>query len=223
MANKVINATQPFFNYLLGFRYRLEIGEHVEINTLRSDILNSLTKVEEQLRQVASINPKIDMIKYLLLGFADEVILSSDWSHAGDWYQKLLEMEYYKTSVIGEQFFVLLEREGYQNGELAELFYTILALGFRGKYRNNEQQLQALKQRCYSVLPHRLPEDERRLTPGAETVVPGTNKGLPRVFGVGAVATVLLVGALFYFIASQLMWKDIAEVIHQVSNNLMSQ
>jgi hypothetical protein len=51
-------------------------------------------------------------------------------------------------------------------------------------------------------------------------VIAGNQTNLPRLFGVGAVAGVLLVSVIFYTVASQWMWNDIAETIHQVSLTL---
>lgn len=220
MENEVIKAARPVIDYLLGFRYRLEIGVQIDLHTLRGDLLNLLGGVEGQLGRVAAMHPRINTIKYVLTGLADEVILTSNWTHAREWHERLLEMEFFKTSVVGERFYDLLEQEGYRDPELAELFYTVLVLGFRGRYRNKEDELRIIKQRVYAVLPQRLPDDERRLSPGAEYVIAGNQKNLPPLVGFGAVAGVLLFAALFYTIASQWMWSDITEVIHQVSSSL---
>lgn len=222
MENEVVKMSRPVIDYLLGFRYRLEVGENIDLHTLRGELLNILGGLESKLGQIAAMHPRINTIKYLLTGFADEVVLSSNWSHAREWHERLLEMEFFKTSVVGERFYDLLEHEGYRDPELAELFYTILVLGFRGRYRNKEEELRTIKQRVYAVLPQRLPDDERRLSPGAEYVIAGNQKNLPPLIGFGAVAGVLLFAAMFYTIASQWMWSDIAEVISQVSSSLVS-
>ncbi len=220
MENEVIKAARPVIDYLLGFRYRVEVGAQVDPHTLRGDLLNILGGVESHLSKVSSMHPRMNTIKYVLAGFADEVILTSNWSHAREWHERLLEMEFFRTSVVGERFYDLLEQEGYRDPELAELFYTVLVLGFRGRYRNKEEELRIMKQRVYAVLPQRLPDDERHLSPGAEYVIAGSQKKLPPLIGFGAVAGVLFVAALFYIIASQWMWSDIAEVINQVSSSL---
>jgi type IV/VI secretion system ImpK/VasF family protein len=220
MADQVMKTARPVIDYLLSFRYRLEIGESIDLHTLRGDLLQALRNVEIQLSNIPMMPQKVDTIKYILTGFCDEVILSSEWSHARDWHERLLEMEFFKTSVVGERFFHYIEHEGYHDPEMAELFFTILTLGFRGRYRNNREELQIIKQRLYAVLPHRLPEDERHLSPGAEYVITGKQTHLPRLIGTGAVAGALLVSVICYTIASQWMWNDIVKVIHLVSLSL---
>jgi len=221
MANEVIKAARPIIDYLLGFRYRIELGESIDLHTLRGELLNILGGIESRLSSVPAMHSRINAIKYILTGFSDEVILSSNWPHAREWRERLLEMEFFKTSVVGERFFDLLEQIGYHDPEMAELFFTILALGFRGRYRNNQEELRIIKQRVYAVLPNRLPEDERHLSPGAEHVITGKQTNLPRIFGFGAVAGVLLASLIFYIVASQWMWNDIVKVIHQVSSSLV--
>ncbi len=220
MKNKILLAAKPAIDHLLGFRYRLESGEEINSNTLRGEIISSLAKMESAVQSNPSMQPKLQTIKYIMTGFADEVCLSSNWNQAKEWHDRLLEMEFFKTSVAGERFFELLENEGYRDSELAELFYTLIVLGFRGRYRNREEQITAIKQRVYAVLSDRLPDDERRLTPGAEHIIGGNKQYLPKIIGLSAIAAVLLVSILVYFVTSQWMWNDIATVISDISRSI---
>jgi len=220
MQNQVSIAVKPVIDFLLGFRYRLETGAEIDLYTLRKDILNALQTVDGVIRNSSTLHARADIIRYLLVGFADEVILSSNWSQAKEWREKLLEMELFKTSVAGERFFDLLERDGYRDPELADLFFTCLALGFRGKFRAREDELRAIKQRVYAVLPNRLPDDERILAPGAGVAYTGGDKMMPRIFGVSTVLAVLLVSTIGYFVASQWLWSGISETIHAIALSL---
>ena len=222
MGNLVVNAARPVINYLLGFRYRLESGENIDTHTLRGDIIHSLEEMESSLRTNPTMHNRIEPIKYIMTGFADEVILSSNWDRAKEWHDRLLEMELFKTSIVGERFFTLVEDEGYRDADMAELFYTCLVLGFIGSYRDQQGKINTINQRLYALLANRLPDDERRLTPGAENVIGGKQKHLPRMFCLSALAIVLVVSLVLYFVASQWMWNDIAEVINEVSKSLLS-
>lgn len=213
-------AVKPMIDFLLGFRYRLETGAEIDLYSLRRDLLATLQGVDATMRQNASLHARVDTLRYLLVGLADEVILDSTWERAKEWREKLLEMELFKTSVAGERFFDLLDRDGYRDPELAEFFYICLALGFRGKYRSRENELIDIRQRVYAVSPGRLPDDERVLTPGADWAFTGGDKVMPRVFGISTVLTVLLVATIGYFIASQWLWSTIAETIHAVARSL---
>ncbi|MFZ5758292.1 MAG: DotU family type IV/VI secretion system protein [Thermodesulfobacteriota bacterium] len=221
MENRIMAAARPVIDYLLGFRYRLEAGEQIDSHSLRADIVKRLGAMEATLQTVAALQPSLQTIKYIMTGFADEVILSSAWSRAKEWHDRLLEMEFFRTSVVGERFYDLLESEGYRDPELAELFYTLLVLGFRGRYRNQPEKITSLKLRVYPLLANRLPDDERRLTPGAEHVIAGDTRRLPKLFGLSAILAVLVVSFLLYFTTSQWMWNDIAGVINEVSRSLI--
>jgi type VI secretion system protein ImpK len=220
MQNPLRAAVKPMIDYLLGFRYRLETGAEIDLYGLRKDILNTLQTVDVVLRSSPGLHSRVETIRYLLVGLADEVILSSTWSKAKEWREKLLEMELFKTSVAGERFFDLLERDGYRDPELADFFYICLALGFRGKYRSRENEIGAIKQRVYAVSPSRLPDDERMLTPGADFAYTGGDKIMPRIFGISTVVAVLVVATIGYFIASQWLWSAIAETIHAIARSL---
>ncbi len=220
MQNQVSMAVKPVIDFLLGFRYRLETGAEIDVYALRSDIHNALQSVDAVLRGSSALHSRAELIRYILVGFADEVILASNWNKANEWREKLLEMELFKTSIAGERFFELLEQYGYRDPELADFFYTCLALGFRGKFRSREDDLRTIKQRVYAVLPNRLPDDERIITPGAGEPFVGGDKMIPRIFGISTVVIVLLVATIGYFVTSQWLWSTIAENIHAIAVSL---
>jgi len=220
MHNLVSMAVKPVIDFLLGFRYRLETGTEIDLYALRKDIHTALQGVDAAVHGSPALHSRAEIIRYVVVGFADEVILTSQWNKANEWREKLLEMELFKTSVAGERFFELLEQYGYRDAELAELFFTCLALGFRGKFRSREDDLRAIKQRVYAVLPQRLPDDERILTPAAGVAFTGGDKMMPRIFGISTVVIVLLVSTIGYFVASQWLWTAIAETIHAIALSL---
>ena len=220
MPDQVSLAVRPVIDFLLGFRYRLETGGDIDLYTLRNDLHNALQTVEAVLRDSPTLHSRSELIRYLLVGFADEVILTSTWSRANEWREKLLEMEFFRTSVAGERFFELLEQYGYRDGELANLFFTCLALGFRGKYRSREEELRTIKQRVYAVLSERLPDDERVITPGADFAVTSGNTVMPRIIGLTTVFGVLLATTIGYFVASQWLWSSIIDAIHTMARSL---
>ncbi len=220
MSSPLRTAVKPMIDFLLGFRYRLETGAEIDLYGLRKDLLNTLQIVDTNVLQSPTLHARAETIRYLLVGLADEVLLSSTWSRAKEWREKLLEMELFRTSVAGERFFDLLERDGYRDPELVEFFYICLALGFRGKFRSRDNELIDIKQRVYAVSPARLPDDERVLTPGADWAFTGGDKVMPRIFGISTVVTVLVVATIGYFIASQWLWSSIAETIHAIARTL---
>ena len=75
MPDQVSLAVRPVIDFLLGFRYRLETGGDIDLYTLRNDLHNALQAVEAVLRDSPTLHSRADLIRYLLVGFADEVIL----------------------------------------------------------------------------------------------------------------------------------------------------
>jgi type VI secretion system protein ImpK len=220
MQNQVSMVIKPVIDFLLGFRYRLETGAEIDLYTLRKDIHKALQEVDACIHNSSALHSRAEIIRYLVVGFADEVILTSSWHKANEWREKLLEMEIFKTSIAGERFFELLEQYGYRDPELADLFFTCMSLGFRGKYRSRESELNAIKKQVYMALPRRLPDDERIVTPGAGVPFIGGDKMIPRIFGISTVVIVLLVSTAGYFVVSQWLWSTISETIHVIASTL---
>jgi type VI protein secretion system component VasF len=125
-------------------------------------------------------------------------------------------MDLFEKNIAGERFFELLENDGYRDPELAELFFVCLAIGFDRKIVRDKE----MKKRLYALINERLPEDERRLSPGAEEAIVKPISILPPLFGIVAITTVLIVSVVVYTISSQLLWHEASDFIHNVSQTL---
>lgn len=211
--NLIIASASPLLNYLTELKRKLAKGEQLSPDVVRKDAKSLLTNVENSLLKYSQFHTRLDLIKYVLTALIDEVIIFSSWEYNGDWQAHPLEMELFGKSIAGEKFFELLENDGYRDPELAELFFVCLGIGFDRKIVRDKE----MKKRLYALINDRLPENERRLSPGAQEAVVKRGSKLPPMFGITAIITVLVVSLLVYTVSSQLLWHDASKFIHNVS------
>lgn len=214
--NLIIKSSAPLLEYLVELKEHLERGKVPSPDVIRKDTKILLSSVEKELLKYPHFHTRLDIIKYVLTALTDEIIIFSPWQYAREWQSNPLEMELFGKNIAGEKFFELLENDGYRDPELAELFFVCLGIGFKRKIvREREHKL-----RLYALINERIPEDERRLSPGAEESIVKEISKLPPLFGIVAITTVLVISALIYTISSQLLWNEASEYIHHVSEIL---
>ena len=211
--NLIIGSASPLLNYLTALKRKLEKGEQLSPDVVRKDAKALLNDVESSLLRYSHFHTRLDLIKYVLTALIDEVIIFSSWEYNSDWQAYPLEMELFGKSIAGEKFFELLENDGYRDPELAELFFVCLGIGFDRKIVRDKE----MKKRLYALINNRLPEDERRLSPGAQEAIVKRGSKLPPMFGITAIVTVLVVSVVVYMVSSQLLWHDASKFIHTVS------
>jgi type IV/VI secretion system ImpK/VasF family protein len=203
-------------NYLVELKLKLSKGEQISPDVLRNDAKALLSDVEKKLLEHSRFHTRLDLIKYVLTALIDEVVIFSSWEYHNEWQNHPLEMDLFEKNIAGERFFELLENDGYRDPELAELFFVCLAIGFDRKIVRDKE----MKKRLYALINERLPEDERRLSPGAEEAIVKPISILPPLFGIVAITTVLIVSVVVYTISSQLLWHEASDFIHNVSQTL---
>lgn len=211
--NIIVKSALPVLEYLVMLKQKMEQGEILSPDVIRKDGKALLASVEDELLKYPHFHSRRKTIKYVLTALIDEVVIFSSWQYAAEWQAHPLEMEIFGESIAGEKFFALLENDGYRDPELAELFFICLSIGFNRKIVRET----GMKQRLYALINDRIPEDERRISPGAEEAVIRPDSNLPPLFGVVAVTTVLVVSALVYTISSQMIWHEASKFIHDVS------
>ncbi len=210
--NVIIEKAQPVMEYIIDQRRKFETAE-VMPDVLRLELKKKLSDMETELLKFHQIHSRLDTIKYVLTALIDEIVIFSNWRYVDQWQINPLEMEIFGKNIAGERFFSLLEKEGYSDPEMAELFYLCLCLGFK----RDEKKYWEYKQRLYALIPNRLPEDERRLAPGAEETIQRKLNQLPPLIGLMVLVIVIFVSAILYGVASQWLWNDAADLIHNIS------
>ena len=218
MATQLAEAVQPVVNQIQ--QLELALQSSGDCARIRGEIVHQLQIMEQEIQRQANGQNRFETVKYILASLADEVVLASGQSDVGGWQSNLLEMELFNSSVAGERFFELLETEGYRDPDLAEIFFIAMVLGFQGKYRNKPEAVQKYKDRCYALIPDRLPEDEKIIAPDAAEVACEGRESVSPLFGLWTVVVVALVSAGLYTVASQWMWADACEYFHRLSEAL---
>ena len=166
--------------------------------------------------------------QYIMAALADEIFLNMDWEGKEAWKSNLLEFKLFGTHVAGELFFQKLDKLLTDRDpaftEMAAVYHQALSLGFRGKFRDmdDEGKLDYYRRQLFTFIFHKNPEllsMERHLYPEAyaHTLVEGGSKRLPYVKR-WIVVLVLLI--IVFFIVSQAIWvhvtEDLWQVIHQI-------
>ncbi len=95
---------------------------------------------------------EIEEARFALVAWADEVALSARWSGRDEWQRETLQLQLYRTTNAGKEFFEHLERLRPEQGAAREIYFLALALGFQGRYAGMEGERQAVVQHQYSML-----------------------------------------------------------------------
>lgn len=171
--------------------------------------------------------------QYVMAALADEIFLNSNWPGRGTW--PLLENKLFNSHASGEILFQridrLLQDRSRGHGDLAMIYFQALALGFRGKYRDQDErgELEQYRHRLFVHIYHRSPDDlanDRSLFPQSylPTLAEGDGRRLPNpktwLFVLAGVGVVWLG-------ASWMLWHhlttDIYSLIHNIQNTPSAQ
>lgn len=170
----------PVIQYVVDFPRRLEQGEDPPLREVRSD-LTALLAEAEQRASTRDLAGDFATAKYALVYWVDEILINSSWSHALEWRDHILEWEYYRERLAGEEFFEKARQaEGFTRTDALEVFFLCVALGFQGKYAVNPAELARWSARVYARVASAsqpadrfLPEDPRDGELGPLAPLPG--------------------------------------------------
>lgn len=104
--------------------------------------------------------------QYVMVALADEIFLNTEWEGRRFWVSNLLESKIFRTHVAGELFFQRLERLLVDRDpvyrDLAAVYLMALSLGFRGRFRGQDDrgQLERYRRRLFHFVFRREPELE---------------------------------------------------------------
>ncbi len=166
---------------------------------------------------------------YIMVALADEIFLSFEWPGQKRWEDNLLEAQLFHTQIAGELFYnkldALLEANDPMRNDIAIIYLLSLALGFKGKYRGEDDsgKITWYREQLYAIVNRRSID---LFHPGREHLVPSTyehvviaspGKGLPdlRTWFI-AFASIVTV---FVFVSSVMWYKvvrDMDEAIGQI-------
>ncbi len=216
----------PFFLYLATFRRNAETSE-LGVDALHEALRGGIDFVGTQCERDPRQSKMFERIWYALVVTADQVVLSSSWSHRAGWSMKLLESHYFKTFEGGKRFFQLvsevLEDTGEDAPQLAEVLFTCMGLGFQGELLGERKELERRRRQLFEKA--RLPGALGNvLTPEAYgRNSPQSTLKLPTV-GILSIVVVALGAVLFSLLAGDVVtrWKnsELTRGIDQVVEDL---
>lgn len=113
--------------------------------TVQGDIQKLLSLSEESVKRGAVTREDYEQARFAVCAWIDESILASRWESASNWLKVQLQRVYYNTTDAGEKFFERLSTLGAHQSDVREVYYLCMALGFKGRYFNDEYGLEQLK------------------------------------------------------------------------------
>lgn len=169
---------------------------------------------------------------YAMVALLDEVFLSFKWHGQNQWRNNLMEKRFFHTQVAGELFFKKVEDLIHENHstkvDLAAIYLMIIALGFRGKYRGEDDdgQLNWYREQLY-ILVNKHPSN--LFQPGREqlieesydhTISIASVKALPNLKNwVIAFSSVVII----YMIVSSFLWYGVVSDLDDIIGQIITQ
>lgn len=170
--------------------------------------------------------------QYVMVLLADEIFLGFDWLGRKYWEDNLLEARLFHTQVGGELFFqrleALLEEKDPVKIDLSAVYLFALALGFRGRYREEAHKdiLLQYRRQLYSFMAHRTSNLYRggrpylNDEPYQHNIVNEHRRGLPEVRMWLWTFTGILVSYLF---VSYILWDNSVRDVNRAINHIIEQ
>lgn len=187
------------------------------VERIQDSLLDRLVRLEGDVRRGvnASGMAAFSDAKYAMVALADELILQEDWDGRAAWDDDPLEMKIFQTRDGSEEVFRrienLLDGRPHEHGQMEYLYLSLLALGFRGKYRGStgddpirRLRLALLHSGAAGQLPLSgkaeplFPQPTRYTLTTAEELIPAVRPW----------AAVLLAVIALYVVVSHLLWTD---------------
>lgn len=222
-------------NNPLTLEHQEEPSDHPLVNTIQRRL--SLLLEEQALQSTTQAGEfatsHYQDALYAMVAFADEVFLNLPWIGQKQWEDNLLESRFFQTQIAGELLFERIEELVASNdpmrADLGIIYLLILGLGFKGKFRGEEEgqdKLVLYRQQLY-VLVNRRPSS--LYEPGRDHLIQDCyehvldaplRKGLPEI-RLWLIAFASILG--IYLFASTILWyklvrdmdESLGQILHQ--------
>lgn len=207
--NDLVTFAGPIFDLIL----RLKAGIVAPSNDLRPKISGMLDDFEKRAERYRFNHKIIQVSKFALASFVDEVVLTNNFPLRNEWEKNPLQLELFGEQLAGNKFFEKLDAMMKQievTQDAVEIYYFCMLLGFKGRYAIYEQEkLLAIMQQTGNALvkigkikqvelsPHWLANDQP---------APPEKRGMPVWAKIGAISGLGL-GIIVYFILFMLSYK----------------
>lgn len=209
-ASRLFRLAAQEFGFLSAFRQALRAGPHPEPERVDAEITAILRAQAQEAAEDPWLDALYERARYVLVVLADEVLLHSGWNGAPRWQERLLEARHFGTNIGGERFFTLAAALGPDEVELAALMLAALALGFRGRHRDDPARLLDARRQVQRLLVHYLARTSDKVTPAAYHVLQPPPRPLVPLLTAWRVALVALGGLVAYVALATLAWRALA-------------
>jgi len=169
--------------------------------------------------------------QYVMAALGDEIFLHLKWEGQESWKLNLLEFRLFGTHTAGDLFFqkldTLLKERDPSMVEVAAVYLLSLSLGFRGKYRDidDEGQLDYYRNQLFTFIFKKNPDidsESKRLFAESYdyTLAKGKGERLPYIrHWIGLI--VLLI--ILYLIVSHVIWVELSGNLMQVVEQILQE
>ena len=106
---------------------------------IRSEFETAIRKAETSARQAGFDPADVQSAKFAVAAFVDESILLSSWEGKDEWSIQPFGRLFFNTGNAGVEFFTRLQELPAGKRQVREVFGLCLALGFKGRYYDEEQ------------------------------------------------------------------------------------
>lgn len=155
---ELLELTSGLFSLVLSLRRAADLGQE---SVLRERITSYFAGFEREAQDHGYLREDVDLVRFALAAFVDEVILDSTWNQSEQWRHQPLQLDLFKERRAGQRFFDelnQLRRQGEAKHQVVAVYHQCLNLGFEGQYRvSGRDQLVQLK----IDLDHQLGYDAR--------------------------------------------------------------
>jgi type VI secretion system protein ImpK len=203
----LITFAGPIFDLIL----RLKAGIVAPSNELRPKIAGLLDEFEKRAERYKFNHKIVQVSKFALASFFDEMILTADFPLKIEWEKNPLQLELFGEQLAGNKFFEKLESMLKQidvTQDAVEVYYYCMLLGFKGRYAIYEhEKLLATMQETANALvkvgrissvelsPHWLANDQPK---------PPEKRGMPiwaKLTALGGVGLAIIVYGILFMLS----------------------
>lgn len=131
--------------YVTYFLRSPETQQTSTCDTVRNEMQRLLLASEDGVKRGLVSHDDFEQARFAICAWVDEALVNSTWSDKNAWMSRQLQQTYYNTTDAGEKFFERLQTLGPHQLEVREVYYLCLALGFTGRYFNDDYNLEQIK------------------------------------------------------------------------------
>jgi len=203
----LITFAGPIFDLIL----RLKAGIVAPSNELRPKIAGLIDEFEKRAERYKFNHKIVQVSKFALAAFFDEMILTADFPLKIEWEKNPLQLELFGEQLAGNKFFEKLESMLKQievTQDAVEVYYYCMLLGFKGRYAIYEhEKLLATMQETANALvkvgrissvelsPHWLANDQPK---------PPEKRGMPiwaKLTALGGIGLAIIVYGILFMLS----------------------